>query len=97
MKRLAAIILTILLFAPVGNLLSQPSVDERCPKDLVCFSITEWNVISLKIIALEESEGLLRAKRLGRFGSTVGCGGGVSISQEIEANLFCGYMWGLRW
>ena len=91
------LVMVLLLFVPVGNLLSQASVDERCPADLICFSITEWNEIRLKIIDLEEKEGLLRARKLGRFGSTVGCGGGVSLSQEIEANLFCGYMWGLRW
>ncbi len=91
------LLMVLLLFVPVGNLLSQPSVDERCPAGLICFSISEWNEIRLKIIALEEKEGLLRARKLGRLGSTVGCGGGVAIDSQFEASLFCGYMWGFRW
>lgn len=109
MRRLSAFILVMLLCVPVGSLLSQPNagsqctmaatepVIERCPANLVCFSISEWKEIRLKIIDLEEKEGLLRARKLSRLGSSVGCGGGVAFSDETEAAFFCGYLWGFRW
>lgn len=98
MKRiLLVMVMAVFLCVPAGSLLAESSVDERCPAGLICFNISEWNEISLKIIALEESEGLLRARKLGRFGSAVGCGGGVTFSQDTKAALFCGYLWGFRW
>ena len=100
----------ILLFVPSGSLLSQHNVDgskcgmaatepvvDRCPANLVCFSISEWKEIREKIIDLEEREGLLRARKLSRLGSSVGCGGGVAFNDETNAALFCGYLWGFRW
>jgi len=105
MKILNAAMLTLLLCASAASLSPLLAVEEGCkvspkedcPPGLVCFTIPEWQEIRGKIIRLEESEGLLRARKLGRLGSTVGCGGGVAVSGETEASLYCGYMWGFRW
>ncbi len=104
------LLLTImLLFVPAGSLLSQPNAGskcsmaatepaiERCPANLVCFSISEWKEIRERMIDLEEREGLLHARKLRRLGSSVGCGGGVAFNDETNAALFCGYLWGFRW
>lgn len=113
MKVITVFTLVMLLCAPAGNLLSQHNVDgskcsmsstepviDRCPANLVCFSISEWKEIRERIIDLEEREGLLRARKLRRLGSTVGCGGGVAFNDNTDfasAALFCGYLWGFRW
>ena len=105
MKILSAAMLTLLLCVPAASLSPLLAVEEGCkanltkdcPEGLVCFTIPEWQEIRSKIIRLEESEGLLRARKLSRVGSTVGCGGGVAVSGETEASIYCGYMWGFRW
>ena len=74
---------------------------QRCPEQMVCFTIREAAEIDARLIELQADLERVKLKKLRRFGFTLGCGAGVgpafstgAITAELNAS--CGAFWGFR-
>jgi len=105
---LLSTILTLVLGATATSAAQTADPIKDCPPDLVC--LTRDEAVALRsqeldlraeIVNLREKLAVANAKRLKRFGGSVGCGGGVAAGNWGDGGTwtfapYCGYLWGWR-
>ena len=88
-------LLLVCLFSPVIAA-SPKTTPVECPPEMVCFTIEEAHRINVKLIELERDLKIAKAKKLRRFGPSIGC----TVGYEFETSgpgINCGLMYGFRW